>query len=154
MLSLRALRVAAFASLVITSVFWVWVVAGLLAVHWPNNGQQLAAGPVLLAAVGIVGYGLMSTILALLGRSAQSMASVILEGVSIASLLVILGGVAYFSVRVVGLLPLPLPDIMFPLIGLAGSFAAALSYGRVRSRDRDAGGRSPPARPEPSGNSA
>ncbi len=153
MVASRRLWAIAFAALGVTSVFWFWVVLSLLAVHWPNNGQQIAAIPLLLAGLGILGYGLVSTLSTLLGRSAQSMAPSVLEGVSIASLVVILGaGVFLVTVGngVIGVLP----DLVISLVGLGGSVAATVLYESLRRRDRVEAARQPPARPDPSGNSA
>jgi hypothetical protein len=151
MLSSRAMRAAAFVSLAAASVFWFWVVAGLLAVHWPNNGQELVAAGFLLAAVSIVGYGFVSTLLALRGKAAQPIPSMVLEGLSISSLLIIAGGVEFlvFLGVVFQLMPL---DFLFLAVGLAGSFSATLSYERVRSRERDWDVHLPSVPPGPSGN--
>jgi hypothetical protein len=153
MLSSRALRVAAFVSLAATSVFWFWVVASLLAVHWPANGQNLVAAAFLLAGMGIVGYGLISTLQALLGGAAHPIATVILEGLSIASLLIISGGVELLVFLGVVFLLTPL-DFLLLAVGLAGSLFATLSYERVRSRGRAWDVHLPPVPPGPSGDFA
>lgn len=153
MASSRALWVAGFASLVVTSVWWVWLIFALWSVHWPNNGQQLVAIPLLVACAGIIGYGAVSTSFATLGRSAQSVAPVILELVSITSLLVIIGGAAVLIAAANGAGVLLLGDI-FPVAGLAGSLAGAILYERIRSYPSRMSASLPPAGRDTAGGSA
>ena len=156
MLSSRALRVAAFASLAIASVFWFWLAAGLLAVHWPNNGNGMVVVVVVTTGVAILGYGLLSTVVSLVSRSAQTTALPVLEGVSIASLLVIGFFISFFllnSWRFLGGAFLPIADIVFPLVGLIGSAAAAFLYDAARRGARRSGSRPRPVSPTGAGDS-
>ncbi len=96
MTSPRTLRVAALVALAVTSVFWFWLAAGLLTVHWPNNGNGVMAVVIVTTGVVILAYGLLSTVVSIASRSAQSLAPLLLEGVSIASLFVIVVFVVFF----------------------------------------------------------
>jgi hypothetical protein len=148
MASSRVLWIAGFTSLIITSIWWVWLVAGLWSVHWPNNGQQVVAVLLLVACVGILGYGGVSMTVALLGRSTPSVSPVILECVSMVSLAGIVGGAVWLVLVGNGMIGLLVGD-GFPLAGLAGSVAAVVLFGRVRARSPKtnagpaAGGREP-----------
>ena len=129
----RVLRAVAFAALAVTSAFWFWVAAGLLAVHWPNNGQQVLAVAFILGGVGVLGLGLVFTALAHGSRFAQMKASTILEFLSLASLVVIVGGAVYISMRANPAL-LPASWIVVPLLGLVGSLVSVLLYRSLRER--------------------
>jgi len=150
----RALRIAAFVALVFTSAFWFWMAAGLISVHWPNNGNGVLAVVIIAAGVAILGYGLLSTTLSLAARSDQALAPPVLEGVSLASLVVIGGFFAWFLshiYRFLGFTILPVDDVVFPLIGIIGSAVSAFMYDEARRRDRATRGRVRPPVPEGAG---
>lgn len=144
------MRGAAFGALALTAAFWFWVVTGLLAVHWPNNGQEIPAGALLLAGSAILGCGLVFTILDVGSPRAQGVTSTILAGLSLASFAVILGTITYF----LSLYPffalvlageIPVSGLVFLLLGLKGSAVATLLYLRVRDRTQEAAKSEPPA---------
>jgi hypothetical protein len=151
----RILRISALIALAVTSLFWFWVATGLLVVHWPNNGNGVLAVVIVTAGVAILGYGLLSTVVSFASRSAQTIALPVLEGVSIASLLVICGFVSFFllnSWRFLGGALLPIADIVLPVVGLVGSGAAAFLYDVIRRGSRKSGSRSRPVPPAEAGN--
>jgi hypothetical protein len=152
----RSLRLAAFAALVVTSLFWFWLSLGLLAVRWPNNGNGVLAVVVIAVGMTILGYGFLSTVLSLAARSHQTLAPPVLEGISLASLLVIGIFFASFFSHVsiyLGASPpaMPIDDIVFPMLGLIGSAVSAFLYDEVRRRDRATRGRLRPSVPEGAG---
>ncbi len=139
----RVLRAVAFATLAVTTTFWFWVAASLLDVHWPNNGQQIPAVAFILGGVGVLGFGLISTILEHRSLFAQSATFAVLECLSLASLVVIVGAVAFVSSFFVALPwiflavvegTIPISDVVMLVVGLVGSTVAALLYARLRTQ--------------------
>ncbi|MGP8159023.1 MAG: hypothetical protein ACLPWO_05395 [Thermoplasmata archaeon] len=153
MTSPRTLRVAALVALAVTSVFWFWVSAGLIAVHWPNNGNGVLAVALIAAGIVILGYALLSTTLSLAARSDRALALPVLEGVSVASLLVIasVGALLVSSSPLSDIASLPIGAFVLPPLGLGGSAASAILYDLARRRDRAMRGRSRPSVPEGAG---